>query len=308
MTILMKKILRRLRRPLAVALALIPGMAMAGEPKPLWPDGAPGAKGDAPADVPTLTHHPVREDLQTGIAVIVCPGGGYGGLALDHEGDRIAAWLNKHGIHASILKYRHAPAYRHPIPKQDVQRAVRTLRHRARHSRGAIQTVGVLGFSAGGHLAATAATQFDDGDPEADDEIERESSRPDFAVLCYPVITLGGKYAHKGSRRNLLGDNPPFDLVDRMSMERNVTAKTPPVFLWHTADDQAVPVQNSLLFYDAMAAVGIPGELHVFQSGRHGLGLAPDNPDVAAWADLCITWIKNTKTGTVPFFDSKDEN
>ena len=196
-------------------------------------------------------------------------------VAADHEGKQIAEWLDSLGVSAFVLQYRLGPRYRHPAPLQDAQRAIR-------HGPPPGEGVGRRpeadrdpGFSAGGHLASTAATHFDDGRPDAADPIERESSRPDFAVLCYAVISLVDPPAHSGSRRNLLGDPADPALVELLSNERQVTARTPPTFLWHTADDASVPVENSLLFFEALRKAGVAGELHVFPHGKHGLGLAP---------------------------------
>ena len=222
----------------------------------LWPDGAPGAIGSEPVDKPKITVYLAPADRATGAAVVVCPGGGYRVVAADHEGKQIAEWLNSLGVSAFVLQYRLGERYRHPAPLQDAQRAIRMVRSRATEWRVDPKRIGILGFSAGGHLASTAATHFDDGRADASDPIEREGSRPDFAVLCYAVISLVDPPAHSGSRRNLLGDPPDPALVELLSNERQVTARTPPTFLWHTADDAAVPVENSLLFFAGPAQGG----------------------------------------------------
>jgi acetyl esterase/lipase len=258
----------------------------------LWPDGAPGAVGSEPVDRPKITVYRAPADKATGAAVVVCPGGGYQIVAANHEGKQIGEWLNSLGVTAFVLQYRLGPRYRHPAPLQDAQRAVRTVRSRAKEWGVDPKRIGILGFSAGGHLASTAATHFDDGRPDAADPIDRESSRPDFAVLCYAVISLVDPPAHSGSRRNLLGDPPDPALVELLSNERQVTARTPPTFLWHTADDASVPVENSLLFFQALRKAGVAGELHVFPHGRHGLGLAPGDPAVSQWARLCGVWME----------------
>jgi acetyl esterase/lipase len=258
----------------------------------LWPDGAPGAVGNEPVDKPKITVYLAPADRATGAAVMVCPGGGYHVVAADHEGKQIAEWLNSLGVSAFVLQYRLGERYKHPAPLQDAQRAIRMVRSRAKEWGVDPKRVGILGFSAGGHLASTAATHFDDGRPDAADPIEREGSRPDFAVLCYAVISLVDPTAHAGSRRNLLGDPADPALVELLSNERQVTARTPPTFLWHTADDAAVPVANSILFFEALRQAGVPGELHVFPHGRHGLGLAPDDPAVSQWPRLCATWME----------------
>ncbi len=258
----------------------------------LWPEGAPGAVGSEAADKPKLTvYRPLPEDAN-GAAVVVCPGGGYGRLAADHEGRQVALWLNSIGVTAFVLQYRLGPRYHHPAPLQDAQRAIRFVRARAAEWPVDPGRLGILGFSAGGHLASTAATHFDDGRADAADPVERQGSRPDFAVLAYPVITLEGPEAHSGSRRNLLGEPADPALVALLSNERQVTARTPPTFLFHTADDPGVSAKNSLLFFDALRAAGVPAELHVFGHGKHGVGLAADDPALAAWPRLCAQWLE----------------
>jgi acetyl esterase/lipase len=258
----------------------------------LWPDGAPGAVGREPVDEPKITVYLASPDRATGAAVVVCPGGGYRVLAADHEGKQVAQWLNSLGVSAFVLQYRLGERYRHPAPLQDAQRAIRLVRIRAKEWGIAPTRVGILGFSAGGHLASTAATHFDDGRPDAADPVERQSSRPDFAVLAYAVISLVEPVAHAGSRRFLLGDPADPALVEQLSNERQVTPRTPPTFLWHTADDASVSVENSILFFGALRKAGVPGELHVFPHGRHGLGLAPDDPVVSQWPRLCAAWMQ----------------
>jgi acetyl esterase/lipase/ketosteroid isomerase-like protein len=258
----------------------------------LWPEGAPGAVGSEPADKPKLTvYRPLPEDAN-GAAIVVCPGGGYGRLAADHEGRQVALWLNSIGVSAFVLQYRLGPRYHHPAPLQDAQRAIRLVRARAGDWKVDPARVGILGFSAGGHLASTAATHFDDGRADAADPVERQGSRPDFAVLAYPVVTLDGPSVHTGSRRNLLGEPADPALVALLSNERQVSARTPPTFLFHTADDPGVPAQNSLLFFDALLAAGVPAELHVFAHGKHGVGLAADDPALSAWPRLCAQWLE----------------
>ncbi len=259
---------------------------------PLWDQGAPGAKGTEEADVPTLTPYPAPTGTATGVGIVVCPGGGYGNLAVDHEGRQIADWLNGEGIAAFVLRYRHAPGYGHPYPLMDVRRALRTVRARAPEWGVDRNRIGVLGFSAGGHLTASAATQFEPGDEKATEPIERVSSRPDFAVLLYPVITMTGPHTHKGSRRNLLGKEPDPSLIEAMSAEKRVTAETPPTFLVHTGDDRGVPVENSVLFYSALREAGVPAEMHIYEHGPHGFGLGKSDPALSTWPGHCIEWLR----------------
>jgi acetyl esterase/lipase len=261
------------------------------EPIPLWANGAPGAKGDAPEDVPSVQLYQPPADKASGAAIVVCPGGGYGHLA-QHEGHDIAVWLNGIGVTAVVLKYRLGPKYQHPSMMQDALRAIRYTRSKASEWKIDPNRVGVIGFSAGGHLASTAATQFNVGDPNASDPVEKLSSRPDLSILCYPVVTMTDPFAHKGSRRNLLGENPSGQLIDLMSSEKQVTDQTPPTFLFHTADDPVVPVENSLMFALALRKKKIPYELHVYEHGRHGVGLASDDPALNTWPRLLENWLR----------------
>jgi acetyl esterase/lipase len=276
-----------------LTLGLALGIPAADPPRqePLWPDKAPGALGDKPEDKPSLTAYLPAADKATGTAVVVCPGGGYGGLALDHEGKQIADWLNEHGIAAFVLRYRVKP-YRHPVPLQDAQRAMRTVRSRAKEWGIDPQRIGIWGFSAGGHLASTAATHFDDGKADDPDPIERASCRPDFAILCYPVITMtDSPTTHMGSRKNLLGDKPDEKLAESLSNQTQVTERTPPTFLFSTGDDAVVPVENSVLFYLALRKMKIPAELHVYEKGPHGVGLAKKMPALSSWPDRLADWL-----------------
>lgn len=263
-----------------------------GETLRLWPGDAPGAKGTADADIPTITVYRPPADKSNGAAVVVCPGGGYAGLA-PHEAEPVAEWLTTLGVTGVVLKYRLATnGYHHPAMLNDVSRALRTVRARASDWGLDPHRIGVLGFSAGGHLASTAATHFDDGAPNASDPIERVSSRPDLAVLIYPVITLTGPSAHAGSRQNLLGENPPPELVELLSNEKQVTPKTPPTFLVHSVEDTGVPCENSLLFAEACRKAGVPFALHIYEHGPHGFGLGGEDPVLKTWPMLCGEWMR----------------
>jgi acetyl esterase/lipase len=257
----------------------------------LWPDGAPGAVGTEDADRPALTIYLPAPAQATGAGIVVCPGGGYGGLALDHEGHQIARLLTSRGIAAFIVKYRLGPRYHHPAMLQDALQAIRTVRATADRYRIKADRIGVMGFSAGGHLASSAATLFDRGDPAAATAIGRTSSRPDFAVLVYPVIQMGGDVTHKGSQQNLLGPTPSRELLDRLSTDKQVTKDTPPTFLFHTHADDGVPSENSVLFYLALKKAGVPAELHIYEKGRHGLGLAPEDPVLRTWTERLFDWL-----------------
>lgn len=256
----------------------------------LWPNGAPGALGDADTDKPSLT--PFLAKSPNGTAVIVCPGGGYQNLAFEKEGTDIAKWLNSLGISAFVLKYRLGPKYHHPAMIEDAQRAIRTVRSRAGELRVQPDRIGIWGFSAGGHLASTAATHFDAGHPNAADPIDRAGSRPDFAILSYPVISMNSEFVHKGSRTNLLGANFDPKLADELSNDQQVTPQTPPTFLFHTTADAAVPVENSVRFYLALRKAGVPAEMHIFENGPHGVGLAPTDATLSVWPELLANWLR----------------
>lgn len=283
--------------------ASVAGGASGGQEIPLWPGSPPGdqplAVEETYADgrvenvrIPTLTVFLPPPERATGAGVVICPGGGYWLLAIDHEGYEVARWLNSLGVAAFVLKYRHR-YFRHPIPLWDAQRAIRTARAKAEQWRVDPRRVGILGFSAGGHLASTVATHFDAGDPNATDPIERQSSRPDFAILVYPVITFEKPTLHKGSRDNLLGPHPPAELIGNLSNETQVTPETPPVFLVHSADDDAVPVENSIDFFLACRRAGVPAELHVYDTGGHGYGMRADRcPAAADWPGRCASWMR----------------
>lgn len=286
----------------AVLTASLWGLAWAQEaekrPEPivLWPQGAPGALGKEPGDIPTITVYPAAAGKGPAAAIVVCPGGGYGGLAA-HEAEPIAKWLNSIGITGVVLKYRLGPRYHHPAPLQDAQRAIRTVRARAGEWNIDPKRVGILGFSAGGHLAATASTQFTPGTAVNPDGVEGQSSRPSLSVLVYPVITMTDPHTHAGSRKNLLGESPTAEQIAAMSAEKRVTERTPPAFIFHTADDPAVPVENALMYAEALRKSGVSFELHVYEHGRHGVGLAGNDPVLGTWPGRCADWLKGKGFG-----------
>jgi acetyl esterase/lipase len=270
-----------------LVLAMISCSLMAQTAIPLWPEGAPGALGKEDRDIPTITPFLAEPAIASGAAIVIFPGGGYGGLAA-HEGKGYADWLVTNGISSFVVKYRlGSHGYRHPRMLEDAARAVRLVRVRASEWKVDPKRVGVIGSSAGGHLASTLLTHFDAGKPDADDPVERQSSRPDLGILCYPVITMGPN-THAGSKRNLLGAEPDPALVKLLSNELQVTGETPPCFLWHTWEDKAVKVENSLDFAYALQRAGVPYDLHVYQQGRHGLGLGNNHP----WARDCLFWLR----------------
>jgi acetyl esterase/lipase len=258
----------------------------------LWPNGAPGALGDRPEDKPSLTPFLAVSGTASGTAVLVCPGGGYAHLA-DHEGAPVAQWLNTLGIKSFVLKYRlGSSGYHHPSMLQDAQRAIQYVRSHAQELGINPAKIGIMGFSAGGHVASSAGTHYVAGEPAPEDPIARVSSRPDFMILIYPVITMG-EFAHAGSRKNLLGDHPSQELIDLMSNVKQVTKDSPPAFLVHTGNDATVPVENSLEFAAAMRRAGVGVELHLFQTGpKHGYGLAVGDPIVGIWPKLCEQWLR----------------
>jgi acetyl esterase/lipase len=269
---------------------------------PIWPEGVPGAIAGAAPEVsenglvsnvhqPSLTVHLAPTASANGTAVVVCPGGGYARLAFDKEGTAVARWLNGLGISAFVLKYR-LKEYGHPAPLRDVLRAIRLVRSRAAEWHVNPDRIGVAGFSAGGHLASSAATLFDAPEGKTGAALDAVSARPDFAILVYPVITLKPPFAHMGSRENLVGKTPAADMVDHMSTDLQVTPRTPPTFLVHGGTDTAVPLENSLLFYSALRRAGVPGELHVFQAGPHGFGLNPGFGPISDWPARCADWLK----------------
>jgi acetyl esterase/lipase len=285
---------------LAVAVMLsLSSLAAAVEPKVelLWPDGAPGARGTADGDKPSLTIYPAPPEKATGAAVVICPGGGYGHLAVDHEGHQIAQWLNSFGVAGFIVQYRHSASgagYHHPAPLQDAQRAIRIVRSRAKEWGVDPGRIGIIGFSAGGHLASSAATHFNESFYPAKDKIDATSCRPDFAILVYPVISFTEPFTHTGSRKNLLGANASKDLIEKMSSEKQVTPQTPPTFLIHTWEDKVVPAENSIAFYLALRQAKVPAEMHIFLKGPHGFGLGQKLEGTSAWPGLCQKWMEES--------------
>ena len=276
----------------SAAAAARPMVARAQPVIPLWVNGAPGALGATPADQPEMTPYLPPAGTANGTAVVIFPGGGYQHLAMDHEGSAIANWLAGLGVTTFVVKYRLGPNYHHPTMIGDAQRAIRIARARAAEWNVDPRRLGIIGFSAGGHLASTAGTHFDAGNSASTDPIERASSRPDFELLIYPVITMRDSVTHGGSRLNLLGKQPTPELVQLLSNELQVTRETPPTFLVHSTDDRTVPVQNSLLFYEALKRNGVPVEMHVFEHGGHGYGMAPKDPALAIWTALCENWMR----------------
>jgi acetyl esterase/lipase len=264
---------------------------------PLWPNGAPDAKGDTDNDKPTLTLYPAPEDKAVGTGIIICPGGGYSHLSMDKEGHDVAKWLNTLGVSAYVLKYRLGGpnGYHHPVELNDAQRAIRYVRSNAKDWKIDPNRIGILGFSAGGHLASTAGTHFDKGKADSADPIDRVSCRPDFMVLCYAVISLTSDQTHKGSRTALLGNNPDPELVKSLSNELQVTSETPPTFIFSTNADTTVPAENSVEFYLALRKAKVPAELHIWEKGSHGVGLAPTDPVLSTWKDRLADWLKVRK-------------
>jgi acetyl esterase/lipase len=260
---------------------------------PLWEDGAPGTPATKPENESVLYLYRPAAEGATKTAVVVCPGGGYRHLAMDHEGRQIAEWFNRLGVTAAVLQYRNnSSGHQHPVPMMDGQRAIRMVRSRASEWGIDPQKIGVMGFSAGGHLASTLATHFDGGQTDSADAVERESSRPDFVILCYPVISMTEAYMHSGSRENLLGKNPDAALARSLSSETQVTAETPPTFIFQTDADTAVRAENCVAFYLALRRAGVPAEIHIYQDGKHGVGLAREVPGTSTWPERLRDWLR----------------
>lgn len=281
---------------------LVPVQAAQPTRQPLWPGTPPGTAQELTqgltqeGDVPELIITQVQSDTPTA-GVVILPGGGYGGHAIDHEGHQFAQWFASLGVTSAICTYRlrgkgnRGEGYGHPTPMIDAQRAIQTMRAKAGQYNLDPNRIGVIGFSAGGHLASTVSTRFDPGDVNSQDPIARVSSRPDFSILCYPVILFGSDATHMGSQTRLIGKDASPELIASLSSEQQVTPQTPPTFLFHTVEDTVVPVENSLRYFEACRAQQVPVEMHIFQEGRHGLGLAKGAPGADRWPDLCKDWL-----------------
>lgn len=276
--------------PLTVLLVLA-----APAEEPIYPGKAPGAVGNTAADKPTLTVVLPPRGKATGAAVVICPGGGYRAVMMSYEGVDVARWFADRGVAGFVLRYRLAPRYKHPAPLQDVQRAIRLVKSRAKKYGIDPEKVGVMGFSAGGHLASCAATIHARADPDSKDPVERFSSRPSFAVLAYPVITLEGRSAHGGSVISLLGPKPDAKLLESLSTHKRVSKDTPPTFLFHTKEDKVVPVANSELFFAACQKAGVTTEMFVPDKGRHGVGLGGKDPFLSKWPNGMFAWLVREK-------------
>jgi len=279
---------------------------------PLWPEGVPTAmRADAPAakgplgpetvdargwvariSTPRLTPVPPAIDRPTGTAVIICPGGGYGGLSREREGFQYARWLSSLGVTSFVLTNR-VGDFGHPAPLQDILRAMRLVRSQAAEFKIDPSRIGVMGSSAGGHLAASAGTLFDDPAGRTGASLDAVSGRPDFLMLMYPVITLHDPVAHAGSRKALLGENALPELVDRLSLEKQVTDRTPPTVLVHTQEDTGVPIENSILFFQALTRAKVPAELYAFERGSHGMGMTPELGTTSDWPKRLEDWLRH---------------
>lgn len=281
--------LMRLFVPLLILAAAISSYAQGSAIK-LWETGAPNAVGSEPVDIPTITPFPAAKRMASRAAVVVLPGGGYARLSDVKEGSDVARWLNSLGITAFVVKYRLGMRYHQPNQLLDAARALRYVRANAGRWDIDPNKIGIIGFSAGGHLASTLGTRFDRGKSDATDPIERVSSRPDLMMLIYPVITMG-EFTHAGSKRNLLGESPSEDLIKKYSNELNVSSETPPTFLVHTMTDAGVPVENSLMFVQALRRAKVAVEFHMYEKGPHGFGLAPNDPVLSTWTARCADWL-----------------
>jgi acetyl esterase/lipase len=266
----------------------------------LWQDDAPGAIGNEDKDIPNLTIYFPESSKSTGAAVVICPGGGYHGLA-PHEGEHYALWLNEQGIAGIVLKYRLASGgYHHPVFLNDVTRAMRYVRAMSDEWKLDPNRIGVMGSSAGGHLSSCILTHFDIGQPNSSDLIDRQSSHPNLGILCYPVISMSTEIGHAGCREALIGSNPSPDLLNLLSTELQIKSDTPPCFLWHTFEDGGVKAENSIEFALSLKKFNIPFELHIYEKGGHGLGLGSGEYDPAKWLPWtfeCSRWLKEQGFG-----------
>ena len=282
-----------------VFLSFLSSLAIGADPQTmnlkLWEAGAPGALGSDAKDIPIAMVHLPASNVPTA-ALIVCPGGGYGGLAMGHEGTEIAKWATNAGMAAIICDYRHrGKGYGHPAPLQDAQRTIRLVRANAQQWNIDPNRVGILGFSAGGHLVSTVLTKFDLGDANASDPIDQQSCRPDFGVMAYPVVLFGHPRGHRGSEVNLLGPKATKEELQAFQSDLNVTKDTPPTFIFHTQEDKGVPPENALAFYSAMVKHGVPGELHIFEKGPHGVGLGKNIEATRDWSNALLRWLAARK-------------
>jgi acetyl esterase/lipase len=285
--------MKLLLAPAILLLSLIVTRAEMQPAIPLWPNGAPGARGVSSDDIPALTPYLPAATNATGAALVICPGGSYAALA-PLEGNDYALWLNQHGVTCFVLKYRlGSNGYHYPAEFQDVTRAIRWVRAHASEYKIDPHRIGIMGSSAGGHLAATLLTHFDAGDTNSADLVERQSSRPDRGILCYPVISMG-EFAHEFSKDNLLGTNATPELVRLLSNELQVTSNTPPCFLWTTFEDQSVPMENTIRFAEALRRNHVPFDLHIYEKGAHGMGLNDQPPFTHPhpWTAECLFWLK----------------
>ncbi len=258
----------------------------------LWPDGAPNAVGDEELDKPRITIFEADPKNATGVGILVLPGGGYSKLAMGHEGMEVVAWLNAQGITAFLLQYRHGPRYLHPAALEDAKRAMAIVRSRASAFKVDPQRIGMLGFSAGGHLAASTAIYADRGSLLSRDPFARVSMKPDFLLLIYPMISLIRPNAHRGTLVNLLGEHPAIADREALSLDLHVDRHTPPSFLVHTTVDRSVSAENSVLFYLALLQNKVPAELHIYEQGKHGRGLGKPELAYSTWPDLCLRWLR----------------
>ena len=285
---------------LSFAAAARGGMPAGAKTQLLWPPDTPDLKDANDKDKPTLTACLPPKAKANGTAIVICPGGGYEFLAMDHEGWKVAEWLNSLGVAGFVLKYRHrGNGFGHPAPLRDAQRAIATVRKGAAEGRWPVapNRIGILGFSAGGHLASTAGTHFHKGKPDAKDPLDRLSCRPDFMVLVYPVVSFIEPFSHRGSMVNLIGGKPDKKLIEHLSNERQVTPQTPPTFLISTDADRGVPAENSIAFFLALRKAKVPAEMHIYEHGGHGFGMNVRGvpPATATWIARCADWMRGRK-------------